>query len=91
MTQETLKGFISSIEMKDSQERREKIIEQLEKIRCKYEIQTYPFESTEEYGHNIIVKLGASETKIIVGAHYDIAQGSGGANDNGSARARIII
>jgi Zn-dependent M28 family amino/carboxypeptidase len=90
MIHETLTAFISSIEMKDNRERRERIIEQLERMNCNYEIQIYPFESTEEKGRNIIVRLGDSEKKIIVGAHYDVALGSGGANDNGSGISILL-
>ena len=76
--------FIKTIEMKDNNERRSKIIEQLELMSCDYIVQTYPFMDSPKEGHNIIVKLGDSEQKIVIGAHYDVAQGGGGANDNGS-------
>ena len=76
--------FIKTIEMKDNNERRSKIIEQLELMSCDYIVQTYPFVDSPKEGHNIIVKLGDSEQKIVIGAHYDVAQGGGGANDNGS-------
>ena len=76
--------FIKTIEMKDNNERRSKIIEQLELMSCDYIVQTYLFMDSPKEGHNIIVKLGDSEQKIVIGAHYDVAQGGGGANDNGS-------
>ena len=79
-----MKDFIKSIEMKENRVRRSKIIEQLELLGCDYMVQTYPFEHSDEEGHNIIVTLGDSEQKIVVGAHFDVAEGGGGANDNGS-------
>lgn len=35
-------------------------------------------------GENIIARLGKGEKKIVIGAHYDAADDSPGANDNGS-------
>ena len=61
-----MKDFISSIEMKENRVRRSKIIEQLELLGCDYMVQTYPFEHSDEEGHNIIVTLGDSEQKIVV-------------------------
>ena len=84
MTIDSMINFIETIEMKDNNSRRSKIIEQLELIGCDYVVQTYSFESSTEEGHNIIVNLGDSDQKIVIGAHYDVAQGGGGANDNGS-------
>ncbi len=82
--------FIKTIEMKDNTVRRSKIIEQLNLIGCEYTVQTYPFEGSTEEGHNIIVYLGDSNEKIVIGAHYDVAQGSGGANDNGSGVSVLL-
>lgn len=90
MTIESMIAFIKTIEMKDNNTRRSKIIEQLDFLGCDYEVQTYPFEGSTEEGHNIIVTLGDSDQKIVIGAHYDVAQGGGGANDNGSGVSILL-
>jgi aminopeptidase YwaD len=86
----TLKSFIKTIETKNNQERRNQIIYKLEQIKCPYHIQEYLFKNSEEHGYNIIVKMGSNKKKIIIGAHYDIAQGSAGANDNGSGVSVLL-
>jgi Zn-dependent M28 family amino/carboxypeptidase len=90
LTIESMIDFIKTIEMKDNNVRRSKIIEQLETIGCDYTVQTYPFKNSTEEGHNVIVRLGDSCQKIVIGAHYDVAQGSGGANDNGSGVSILL-
>ena len=90
MTVEPMISFIKSIEMKDNNMRRSKIIEQLELMGCDYLIQTYPFTHSAMEGNNIIVNLGDSDQKIVVGAHYDVAEGGGGANDNGSGVSVLL-
>lgn len=89
MTQ-TQKSFIQTIETKNNQERRNQIINRLEQLNCPYQIQEYSFKNSEEHGHNVIVKIGSTQKKIIVGAHYDVAQGSAGANDNGSGVSVLL-
>ncbi len=90
MTIESMIDFIKTVEMKDNYARRSKILEQLQLMGCDYEVQDYPFESSAEEGHNIIVHLGDSDQKLVIGAHYDVAQGGGGANDNGSGVSILL-
>lgn len=90
LTLEPMKKFIKTIEMKDNSVRRSKIIEQLEFLGCKYTVQTYSFLDSDGEGHNIIVNLGDSDVKIVVGAHYDVAECGGGANDNGSGVSVLL-
>jgi aminopeptidase YwaD len=90
MVYQPLLDFIKKIELKTNCERRIRITNKLAQLECNYCVQTYPFEFSEDEGHNIIVQFGNTGEKIIVGAHYDVADGSGGANDNGSGVSVLL-
>lgn len=58
-----------------------------------YAVAQQPFESGDGKVRNIEVEIkGASKVNeiIVIGAHYDSAQGAPGANDNGSGTAMVL-
>lgn len=73
--------LIQQLDHLQNHERREIIVEELEKLRVEFYLHRY---ST---GINVIVNLGKAKSAIGVSSHYDKFEDSGGANDNGSAIA----
>lgn len=94
-----LYGYVLGIEGNDVAKRKAFILDQLQAMEVGYVVA--PF--TETYvqkndslkkrdtitvrGENIIARVGSGFKKIVLGAHYDVAEGSPGANDNGSGVA----
>jgi Zn-dependent M28 family amino/carboxypeptidase len=91
--EDELYGFVIGMEGKTHLGRGEFIKDQLHKMDIGYV--TAPFkknliqkqDTTVVEGENIIARIGSGEKRIVVGAHYDVAPNSPGANDNGSGVA----
>lgn len=73
--------FIGKLDHKSNSDRFDLIVSRLQSMKVHYEIHHY---ST---GKNIIVDLEDGKERIAVSSHFDKVEGSGGANDNGSAVA----
>ena len=62
----------------------------LEQMGYAVEVQSYRGNHFEETVHNLIVTLPGNQGIVVVGAHYDSAIGTPGANDNGSGVAVLL-
>lgn len=80
--------IVKLLEGKNDLERKNIIIDLLNKRGYNYELEEYAFfGQTKE---NIVISLGEGKKEILVVTHYDIVQGSPGANDNASTIAVIF-
>jgi hypothetical protein len=68
--------------------RRDALIHALRDLGCSFEIRAQ--EMGDGWGANIVVPFGRGNPRLVIGAHYDSAPGSSGANDNGSGVAILI-
>jgi hypothetical protein len=95
-TEDEMFGYVVGIEGKSHTERGEFIKEQLSKLGLGYF--TIPFDyvttrgkdTLDLSGEDIVVRVGSGTKRVVVGAHYDAAEGSPGANDNGSGVAVLL-
>ncbi len=56
-----------------------------------YEVRSQPFDSNAAKVRNLEATIaGSKAATIVIGAHYDSAQGAPGANDNGSGTAALL-
>lgn len=83
-----LLDYVRKLEGKTDEERRDIIINTLEKRKYKFFLEEY--KTTLDQGINIIMELGSGEKEILVTCHYDVIPGSPGANDNASAIAVVL-
>jgi len=74
--------FIQQIDFLPNIKRRENILIQLKHMGVSYQLH-----QIEKDRFNIIVDLGAGSKRLAFSSHYDIVEGAGGANDNGSGVA----
>ncbi|MCX7983885.1 MAG: M28 family metallopeptidase [Bacteroidetes bacterium] len=96
---EELYGYVLGIEGSDIAKRKAFILDQLQALGIGYvvapfrEVFVQRNDSTKKAdtliirGENIIARVGTGFKKIVLGAHYDVYEGSPGANDNGSGVA----
>jgi len=80
--------YIKLLEGKEDLERKKIIIDILNKKGYKYELEKYTY--AEQTKENIIIPLGDGEKEILIVTHYDVVEGSPGANDNASTIAVIF-
>ena len=79
----------SSLENKTTSARRDVILELLKSESIDYQL--IEVKGEENLGYNIVINIpGESEYSLIVGAHYDVVDKAGGANDNGSGVSILI-
>jgi len=94
--EDELYAYVLGIEGRTHLGRGEFIKDQLRRLGIGYV--TAPFKKIERQGkdtviiegENIIVRIGRGTKRIVVGAHYDAAPDSPGANDNGSGVAVVL-
>ena len=96
VTGETLLNYVKGIEGKSPDERRQFIKDKLKEFGVQYTVMPFdtvlPHDTTKTiiHGENIIVKRGAGNRKIVVGAHSDAVPKAPGANDNGGGVAVVL-
>lgn len=89
-------GFVLRLEGKSRHERADFIKNQLRTMNVGFF--TVPFEyytyrakdTTNLSGEDIVARIGGGQRRIVVGAHFDVADSSPGANDNGSGVAVVL-
>lgn len=89
-------GFVTVIQGKSRQERFEFVKNQLKKMDVGFF--TVPFDyrtvrgtdTLDLGGEDIVARIGRGKYRVVVGAHFDAAEGSPGANDNGSGVAVVL-
>ncbi len=80
--------YIERIAKTDQLERKQTIIDILNEIGAKFEIQNA---RVGEYGvENIVISCNPSNTRLVIGAHYDSIENSTGANDNASGCSVLL-
>jgi Zn-dependent M28 family amino/carboxypeptidase len=94
--EDELYGYVLGIEGSITQRRGEFIKDQLKQMGVGYVAAPFSVltirdtDTVAQSGENIIVRIGHGEKKIVIGAHYDVVDGSPGANDNGSGVAVLL-
>ncbi len=89
-------GYVIGIEGKSHQDRAEFIKNQLRKMNVgfftvPFEFYSYRARDTLNLGgEDIVARIGDGQKRLVVGAHFDAADSSAGANDNGSGVAVIL-
>ena len=89
-------GFVIGLEGKSHEERSDFIKNQLRKMEVGFF--TVPFEyyryrgmdTLNFSGEDIVARMGEGQERLVVGAHFDAADSSPGANDNGSGVAVLL-
>ncbi|HEY6951778.1 MAG TPA: M28 family peptidase [Bacteroidota bacterium] len=89
-------GFVTALQGKSRQARSEFIKTQLTKMNAGFF--TVPFDyhtvrggdTLDLGGEDIVARVGQGRGRVVVGAHFDAAEGSPGANDNGSGVAVVL-
>jgi hypothetical protein len=89
-------GFVIGIEGKSRQGRADFVKNQLRKMNVGFF--TVPFDyynyrvkdTLNLSGEDIVARIGTGQKRLVVGAHFDAADSSPGANDNGSGVAVIL-
>ncbi len=95
-TQDEMFKYVTGIEGKTRTERGDFIKKQLSGLGIGYF--TIPFDFSETRGkdtldlggEDIVVRMGGGKKRVVVGAHFDAAEGSPGANDNGGGVAVLL-
>jgi len=80
--------YVKLLEGKSDLQRKNIIIDLLNKKNYKFELEKYSFFSQDK--DNIIIPIGNGKKEILVVTHYDVVSGSPGANDNASTIAVIF-
>ncbi len=89
-------GFVIGLEGKSRQDRAIFIKNQLRKMNVgfftvPFEYYSYRMKDTLNLsGEDIVARIGEGRKRLVVGAHFDAADSSPGANDNGSGVAVIL-
>ena len=89
-------GFVIGIEGKSHQDRADFIKNRLRKMNIGFF--TVPFEyysyrgkdTLNLSGEDVVVRIGSGPKRLVVGAHFDAADSTPGANDNGSGVAVLL-
>ena len=80
--------YVKSLEGKNDSQRKNIIIDLLNKKNYNYKLEKYIFFGQTK--DNIIIPLGKGKKEILIVTHYDVVPGSPGANDNASTIAVVF-
>lgn len=80
--------YIERIAKENQEERKNAIISILEELNIEYALQKTKCDSHSP--ENIVVSYNPSNTRLVIGAHWDSIEGSTGANDNASGCSVLL-